>query len=67
VSEVLGGEAGPVEELVEAFEFCQTPADFAAAVEGYSSELVKMRSRLLIPSPALGADEVVSAAASRAK
>jgi hypothetical protein len=41
VSEVLGGEAGPVEELVEAFEFCQTLADFAAAIEGCSAELVE--------------------------
>jgi|GEM_PF-5218047 len=31
----------PTVELVEAFEFCQTPADFAAAVEWYSDEVVE--------------------------
>jgi hypothetical protein len=41
VSEVLEGEAGPVEELLEAFEFCQTPDDFAAAIEWYSDEVVE--------------------------
>jgi hypothetical protein len=41
VSEVLGDVVVPVEELVEAFEFCQTPADFAAVVEWYSDEVVK--------------------------
>ena len=41
VSEVLGDVVVPVEELVEAFEFCQTPADFAAVIEWYSDEVVE--------------------------
>jgi hypothetical protein len=35
---VYGSE---IEQLVEALPFCQSPDDFAAAVEGYSSELVE--------------------------
>ena len=34
-------ESHDVEQILEAFEFCQTPDDFAAAVEGYPSELVE--------------------------
>jgi hypothetical protein len=29
-----------LEELVEAFEFCQTPTDFAAVIEGYSPDQI---------------------------